>query len=96
VSKRIKSIVHGDLIALYALRGYLASQYPYHDIYCDIHGPHDDARLQIDYEPDVNLGIFDAGKLDSAIEWLASRNEACKTLMARSIAPSKQPPIAVR
>jgi hypothetical protein len=36
--------------------------------------------MEIDYVPDENLGIFDAARIDSAIEWLASRNEACKTL----------------
>jgi len=80
VSKRIKSIVRGDIIALYALRGYLASQYPHHDIYGDIKGGNDSPRMRIDYEPDEALKIFDAGKLDSAIEWLATRNDACKTL----------------
>jgi hypothetical protein len=82
VSKRIKSIVHGDIIALYALRGYLAVQYPNHDIYCQIGGTNDSSRMLIQYEPDENLGVFDAGKINSAIEWLASRNEVCKTLRA--------------
>ena len=80
MSKRINCTVRGDIIALFALRGYLAYQYPYQDIHCEIKGTNDDARMEIDYVPDENLGIFDAARIDSAIEWLASRNEACKTL----------------
>ena len=82
MSERIYCTIRGDIIALYALRGYLAAQYPYHDIWSYVDGANDSPRMLLRCEPDGNLGLFDAGKIDSAIEWLASRNEVCKTLRA--------------